>query len=183
MSTSANSKWSMFNICMISMTMNIRPNDLVNAKHLPCFHTNQRKLPTWWINWTSTSVNSISLDGIPNTCWSNRYYPLVEMIWIILEELIKQRRQLLQVYPKFKFVWLRDLQIPSPIENRLKQNIIKIIIDKINKESQTSIRSNQMNFSLSNASSSYFSTSTPRGKRRKLFHYDDICMNESNANQ
>ena len=83
--------------------------------------------------------------------------------------------------PQFKLFWLRDLQIPSPMENRLKQNIIKMIIDEIDKEPQTTNRSHRMNSSSSTtASSSYSSTPTSRDKRRKLFHYDEVCMNESN---
>ncbi len=81
--------------------------------------------------------------------------------------------------PAFKFFWLRDLKLPAQIENRLKQNIIQMIIDEISKDSKTTrTQSHRMNFSFAETSSS--STSTPKTKRRKLFHYDDSSMDEPN---
>ncbi|CAF4870761.1 unnamed protein product [Rotaria sp. Silwood2] len=63
------------------------------------------------------------------------------------------------------------------MENRLKQNIIKLIIDEMNKDSKTSATElHKINFS---STTSCF-TSTPKAKRRKLFNYDDNNMDDSN---
>jgi len=40
--------------------------------------------------------------------------------------------------PSFKFFWLRDLKLPANIENRLKQDVIQLILDEINKDSKVS---------------------------------------------
>ncbi|CAF4957145.1 unnamed protein product, partial [Rotaria magnacalcarata] len=37
--------------------------------------------------------------------------------------------------PSFKFYWLRDLNLPINNENRLKQNIIQLIVDEISQDS------------------------------------------------
>jgi hypothetical protein len=64
------------------------------------------------------------------------------------------------------------------MENRLKQNVIQIIIDEMNKNPTTSNKSNGMNYSLTASSSS---TSTPKNKCRKLFNYDASTAGDSNG--
>ncbi len=39
--------------------------------------------------------------------------------------------------PLFKFYWLRDLKLPANAENRLKQNIIQLILDDISNDTTT----------------------------------------------
>ncbi|CAF3382037.1 unnamed protein product [Rotaria sp. Silwood2] len=73
--------------------------------------------------------------------------------------------------PSFKFYWIRDLKFTVNVENRLKQNIIQLILDEISKDFSTSTQ-----FSDQNSSSSTTTLplhSTPRTKRRKLFNYSD----------
>ncbi|CAF3462934.1 unnamed protein product, partial [Rotaria socialis] len=61
--------------------------------------------------------------------------------------------------------------------NRLKQNIIQLIINEMNKDSRTFTTDlHKTNFS---STTSCF-TSTPKAKRRKLFNYDDSSMDDSN---
>ncbi|CAF1253581.1 unnamed protein product [Rotaria sordida] len=85
--------------------------------------------------------------------------------------------------PSFKFLWIRDLKLPIPMENRLKQHIIELIINEMKKDLPAStIEPVKINFS--SISSSIFSsstTTTPQRKRRKLFNYDDNIINDSNA--
>ncbi|CAF1422957.1 unnamed protein product [Rotaria magnacalcarata] len=80
--------------------------------------------------------------------------------------------------PSFKFYWIRDLQLSVPMETRLKQSIIQLIIDEMNNDSTTTTTElHEINFS-STTSSSF--TTTPKAKRRKLFNYDDSRTNGSN---
>ncbi|CAF1525832.1 unnamed protein product [Rotaria sordida] len=79
--------------------------------------------------------------------------------------------------PCFKFYWIRDLQLPIHMENRLKQNIIQLIIDEMAKDSKK--LTNDLNKISSSLATTSF-TSTPKAKRRKLFNYDDSNMNDSN---
>lgn len=65
--------------------------------------------------------------------------------------------------PSFKFFWLKDLHLSANTENRLKQNIIQLLLDEINKDSTISLTG------LSDTSSS----STIRPKKKKLFSYHD----------
>ena len=77
--------------------------------------------------------------------------------------------------PAFKFYWMHDLKISVTTENRLKQNIIQIIIDEINKNETSPTNSSPR----SNSSTSSSSTSTPVVKRRKLFVYDENAFDSS----
>lgn len=70
----------------------------------------------------------------------------------------------------FKFFWLRDLNLTLNAENRLKQNIIRLLLNEINKDSIESLTK------LSNINSS----STPRLKKKKLFSYDDTSNYHGN---
>ncbi|CAF4015157.1 unnamed protein product, partial [Rotaria sp. Silwood1] len=79
--------------------------------------------------------------------------------------------------PAFKFYWIRDLQLPIHMENRLKQNIIQLIIDEMNKDSKKS--KNDLN-KVSSSSATITFTATSKVKRRKLFNYDDSNMDDSN---
>ena len=80
--------------------------------------------------------------------------------------------------PSFKFFWIRDLKLPVNIENRLKQNIIQLILDEITKDlqSKTTRKSDvEINSSSNQPSSSPSSSvvpSTNKIKRIKLFVYD-----------
>ena len=79
--------------------------------------------------------------------------------------------------PSFKFFWLRDLQLPVVMENRLKQNIIEMIVSEINKDSFSSgHNAEDSNVSMSSSASS---SSTPKTKRRKLFIYDENSIERS----
>ncbi|CAF1550205.1 unnamed protein product, partial [Adineta ricciae] len=71
----------------------------------------------------------------------------------------------------FKFFWVRDLQLSVQMENRLKQHIIQLIIDEMNKEPIVS--SGHFN-KISSARTSTCSASTPKAKCRKLFDYDNV---------
>ncbi|CAF1329477.1 unnamed protein product [Rotaria magnacalcarata] len=90
--------------------------------------------------------------------------------------------------PQFKFYWIRDLRLPANAENRLKQNILQLILDYISKYVTTSSTNSShqradQSFSslpLSSLSSATFSSSTPKPKRRKLFNYNDDNNDESN---
>ena len=76
--------------------------------------------------------------------------------------------------PQFKFHWMRDLKLPVQSENRLKQDIIQLIIDEGKhdwKESSVKISGN--------SSSSSSADGTPKVKRRKLFQYDDNTVDET----
>ncbi|CAF4804796.1 unnamed protein product [Rotaria socialis] len=84
--------------------------------------------------------------------------------------------------PSFKFLWIHDLNLPVPLENRLKQHIIELIINEMEKDLPTStIEPMKINFSSKSTLSSSFTTTTPPRKRRKLFNYDDNIINDSNA--
>ncbi|CAF2979241.1 unnamed protein product [Rotaria sp. Silwood2] len=79
--------------------------------------------------------------------------------------------------PSFKFYWIRDLQLGVQMENRLKQNIIQLIINEISKDSKPcTTESHKANVYLTTSSSS---SSTSRKKRRKLFNYEDSGMNDA----
>jgi hypothetical protein len=73
--------------------------------------------------------------------------------------------------PSFKLHWIRDLKLPANAENRLKQNIIQLILDEISKDLTTSTTA-LSNGNISSAATSSLS-STPKPKRRKLFIYND----------
>ncbi|CAF4226533.1 unnamed protein product, partial [Rotaria sordida] len=66
--------------------------------------------------------------------------------------------------PAFKLYWIRDLQLPIHMENRLKQNIIQLIIDEMNKDSKKS--TNDLN-KVSSSSVTITFTATRKVKRRK----------------
>ncbi|CAF3384540.1 unnamed protein product, partial [Rotaria sp. Silwood2] len=86
--------------------------------------------------------------------------------------------------PLFKFLWIRDLKLPVPIENRLKQHIIELIINEVKKDLPAStIKPMKINFpsTSSSISSSSSTATTPQRTRRKLFNYDDNIINDSNA--
>ena len=81
--------------------------------------------------------------------------------------------------PCFKFYWIRDLQLSVHMENRLKQNIIQLIIDEMNEDTKISNDLDKLNSSLTTTCS----TSTPKPKRRKLFKYDDSNADDSNESK
>ncbi|CAF3753693.1 unnamed protein product [Rotaria socialis] len=67
--------------------------------------------------------------------------------------------------PSFKFYWLRDLNLPINNENRLKQNIIQLIVDEISQDSS---------LSSPKASSEAVSVPLTTSKRnKKLFVYNE----------
>ncbi|CAF4598484.1 unnamed protein product [Rotaria sp. Silwood2] len=72
--------------------------------------------------------------------------------------------------PSFKFFWLRDLKLPANAENRLKQDVIQLILDEMNKDLKFS--------STKLFDKSTYSTSKP--KKRKFFSYDDVYRGYSN---
>jgi hAT family C-terminal dimerisation region len=76
--------------------------------------------------------------------------------------------------PSFKFYWIKDLQLSPHAENCLKQNVIRLIIDEVNNDlnAYPVALNKSSDSSASSASLSSFS-STPKPKRRRLFHYDD----------
>ncbi|CAF4984869.1 unnamed protein product [Rotaria magnacalcarata] len=70
----------------------------------------------------------------------------------------------------FKFLWLRDLKLTANTENRLKHDVIQLILDEINK-----------NFKVSPTKvldEGTFSTSKP--KKKKIFVYDDSYNDNAN---
>jgi hypothetical protein len=67
--------------------------------------------------------------------------------------------------PCFKFHWLRDLQLPANAENRLKQNIIQLIFDEINKDVQAPTPKKVSDKNISSSPSKY--------KKIKLFDYNN----------
>ncbi|CAF3358442.1 unnamed protein product [Rotaria sp. Silwood2] len=71
--------------------------------------------------------------------------------------------------PSFKFFWLRDLKLSPNMENRLKQNIIQLILDEVNK-----------NLKLSPTKLSNKNTSASNPKKKKLFVYNEISNDVSN---
>ena len=71
--------------------------------------------------------------------------------------------------PNFKLQWIRDLKLPVNSENRLKQNILQLILDQISKDLMTSTSTDGKN-SFSSSSSKL---SPSKSKKRKLFVYDD----------
>ncbi|CAF4712886.1 unnamed protein product, partial [Rotaria sp. Silwood2] len=62
--------------------------------------------------------------------------------------------------PSFKFYWIRDLKLPVNFENRLKQNVIQLILDEISKDLPTLSHSHDETSFYSSASSSFASSST-----------------------
>ena len=79
--------------------------------------------------------------------------------------------------PSFKFYWIRDLKLPANVENRLKQNIIQLILDEISKDSTTSSAqlqdSSSSSSSLSTMTTLCLSSTSKVVKKRKLFIYND----------
>jgi hypothetical protein len=82
--------------------------------------------------------------------------------------------------PAFKFYWIHDLKLPVNDENRLKQNVIQLVLDEITKDLKTSTAA-LPGYTDSSSTTTSFSSSTPKPKRRKLFMYDDHNI-ESNTN-
>ena len=78
--------------------------------------------------------------------------------------------------PAFKFFWMCDLKLPVNIENRLKQNIIQLVLDEISKDSLTES-------TVTQTTSLTTSTSTSQVKRRKLFFYDNYLASDGNVNE
>ncbi|CAF3045088.1 unnamed protein product [Rotaria sp. Silwood2] len=69
--------------------------------------------------------------------------------------------------PSLKFLWIRDLKLPVPIENRLKQHIIELIINEVKKDLPAStIKPMKINFpsTSSSISSSSSTATTPQRK-------------------
>ena len=77
----------------------------------------------------------------------------------------------------FKFHWIRDLELSAEAENRLKQDIIQLIVEGLNEYSRTSTHELNQAFSSLTISSL---TSTPKAKGRKLFDYVDRSMDDHN---
>jgi hypothetical protein len=76
--------------------------------------------------------------------------------------------------PSFKFYWIRDLKLPSNVENRLKQNLIQLILDEISKDSTTSTQlPDSSNSSSSTTATLCLSSTSNKVKRRKLFIYNN----------
>ena len=76
--------------------------------------------------------------------------------------------------PQFKFHWVRDLKRPVQSENRLKQDIIQLIIDEGKNDSkQCSIKT------IEKSACSSSCADTPKAKRRKLFHYDHDIVGDA----
>ncbi|CAF4977749.1 unnamed protein product [Rotaria sp. Silwood1] len=72
--------------------------------------------------------------------------------------------------PSFKFFWLRDLKLPANAENRLKQDVIQLILDEMNKD-------------LKLSSTKLFDkniSSITKPRKRKIFSYDDVYGGYSN---
>ena len=82
--------------------------------------------------------------------------------------------------PSFKFYWIRDLKLLANVENRLKQNIIQLILDEISRDSTTSNHLPDQGGSSSSSSSTLCFSSATKAKRRKLFTYSD---NNEESNQ
>jgi hypothetical protein len=77
--------------------------------------------------------------------------------------------------PSFRFYWMEDLKLPVQQENRLKQNIIGLIINEINKDvHQSQLQTSKINSSTTTKRDD----SSPKAKRRKLFDYGNN-MNKS----
>lgn len=79
--------------------------------------------------------------------------------------------------PTFKFFWIRDLKLPVNIENRLKQNVIQLVLDEISKDSLTESTTSQKTQLTTSTSS------TSQVKRRKLFFYDNYLASDDNSNE
>ena len=81
--------------------------------------------------------------------------------------------------PSFKFYWIKDskLSIYMQMENRLKQHIIQLIIDEMNKDSKK--LESDLN-PVNSISTATYNNSMPKPKRRKLFNYDETSMDDSN---
>jgi hAT family C-terminal dimerisation region len=73
--------------------------------------------------------------------------------------------------PSFKFLWLRDLKLSDNAENRLKQSVIQLILDEINKDLTIS----------STKSFDYSNSFISKPKKWKLFVYDDVNPDQSNG--
>jgi hAT family C-terminal dimerisation region len=78
--------------------------------------------------------------------------------------------------PTFKFFWIRDLQLAVNIENRLKQNIIQLVLDEISKDSLTELATAQKTPPTA-------ASTTSEVKRRKLFFYDNYVASDDNSNE
>jgi hypothetical protein len=64
--------------------------------------------------------------------------------------------------PSFQFYWLQDLRLSTQAENRLKQNILGLIINEINKDiHQSQVKSNTIN-----AATTTYDDSSPKIKRQ-----------------
>jgi len=82
--------------------------------------------------------------------------------------------------PSLKFYWIRDLKLAGNIENRLKQNLIQLILDEISKDlttistRQSSDRSNSLSSTTTTTTTTLCLSSIPKVKRRRrLFIYND----------
>ena len=77
--------------------------------------------------------------------------------------------------PSFRFYWMRDLRLPVQQENRLKQNILGLILNEINKDvHQSQLQSSK----IISSTKTTCDDSSPKSKRRKLFDYGNN-MNRS----
>jgi zinc finger BED domain-containing protein 1 (E3 SUMO-protein ligase ZBED1) len=74
--------------------------------------------------------------------------------------------------PSFKFLWIRDLKLPGNFENRLKQNVIQLILDDIDKDFPELPQSRDETSSLS-FTTTVPPSSMPKSKRKKMFTYTD----------
>lgn len=81
--------------------------------------------------------------------------------------------------PTFKFFWIHDLHLPMNLENRLKQNIIQLILDETSKDLQLKTTSTHSS-NETNLSSGITSTNGIK-KRMKLFVYDEKYYNRQHA--
>lgn len=75
--------------------------------------------------------------------------------------------------PAFKFFWIRDLNLPVNIENRLKQHVIQLILDEISTQEPFA--------SLENDISHVKTCSTAAHKRLKLFVYEAQCPDQRHS--
>lgn len=80
--------------------------------------------------------------------------------------------------PSFRFYWIQDLRLPVQTENRLKESILGMIINEINKDIHQSI----VKFSAINAAiTTTPDYSSPKIKRRKLFDYGNNINNPTES--
>ena len=73
--------------------------------------------------------------------------------------------------PSFRFFWLQDLKLAVNVENRLKQSVIQLILEEVNKDAKSS----------STKSSDNETCSPPKSKKKKLFVYDGNDNDSSNG--